>query len=180
MGPSLLSLLVAEDGGVFCQTPLKKDGRHVKSSRNEATTLLAKDATPLRKKPRIHSAEKTQVRAVLPPSIRFKNLVGADSKKIDGIRDVWDVPPESSTDKLGDRDLLHEVVCLPRSKEMLAFLSEVRVICTSQGMEIKLGGVLIRSTIAIQLLSHDQSSVGLIQHRRLLYFFSAFVVCFLV
>ncbi|KAI5343306.1 hypothetical protein L3X38_011182 [Prunus dulcis] len=89
----------------------KKDGRHVKSSRNEATTLLAKDATRLRKKARIHYAEKTQVRAVLPPSARFKHLVGADSKKIDGIRDVRDVPLESSTDKLGDRDLLHEVVC---------------------------------------------------------------------
>ena len=142
--------------------------------------MLAKDATPLRKKPRIHFTEKTHVRLVLLPSVRFKHLVGADSKKIDGIRDVQDVPLESSIDKLGDRDLLHEVVCLLRSKEMLAFLSEVRVICTSQGMEIKLGGVLIRSTIAIQLLSHEQSSLELIQHRRLLYFFSAFVVCFLV
>ncbi|KAI5339834.1 hypothetical protein L3X38_019106 [Prunus dulcis] len=109
----------ASQGGVFCRNPLKKDGRHVKSSRNDATTLLTKDATPLRKKPRIHSAEKTQVKAVLPPSARFKHLVGAYSKKIDGIRDVQDVPLESSTDKLGDRDLLHEVVCLPRSKEML-------------------------------------------------------------
>ncbi|KAI5338205.1 hypothetical protein L3X38_017476 [Prunus dulcis] len=87
--------------------------------------LCWKDATPLRKKPRIHSAEKTQARAVLPPSARFKHLVGADSKKIDGIRDFQDVPLEYSTDKLRDRDLLHEVVCLPRRKEMLAFLSEV-------------------------------------------------------
>ncbi|KAI5333283.1 hypothetical protein L3X38_023414 [Prunus dulcis] len=50
---------------------------------------------------------------------------GDHSKKIDGIRDVQNVPLESSIDKLGDRDLLHEVVCLSRSKEMLAFLSEV-------------------------------------------------------
>ncbi|KAI5314610.1 hypothetical protein L3X38_043786 [Prunus dulcis] len=125
MGPSLLSSLVAEDGWssgeVFCRTPLKKDGRHVKSSRNEATTLLAKDATLLRKKPKIHSVEKTQVRVVLPPSARFKHLVGAYSKKIDDIRDVRDVPLESSTNKLEGRYLLSEVVCLLRSKEMLAF-----------------------------------------------------------
>ncbi|KAI5329045.1 hypothetical protein L3X38_028442 [Prunus dulcis] len=77
MGPSLLSSLVAEDGW--------SSGDH---------------ATPLRKKPRIHFTEKTQVRPILLPSVRFKHLVGADSKKIDGIRDVQDVPLESSIDKL--------------------------------------------------------------------------------
>ncbi|CAL2272003.1 unnamed protein product [Prunus armeniaca] len=135
----------------------KQNGRYVKSSRNEATTSLVKDVTPLRKKPRIPYAEKTQVRVVLSPSARFKHLVGAYSKKIDDIRNVRDVPLESPTDKLGDYDL--QGVYLPRSKKMLVFLSEVLVICTSQGMEIELGGVLIRSTITIQLLSHEHSSV---------------------
>ncbi|KAI5343297.1 hypothetical protein L3X38_011173 [Prunus dulcis] len=69
--------------------------------------FASKRCDSIEKKPRIHSAEKIQVRAAPPPSTRFKCLVGADSKKIDGIRDVRDVPLESPTDKLGDRDLLH-------------------------------------------------------------------------
>ncbi|CAL2276194.1 unnamed protein product [Prunus armeniaca] len=42
---------------------------------------------------------------------------------------------------------------------MLVFLYEVRLVYTSQGIEIKLGGLLIRPTITIQLLSDEQSSV---------------------
>ncbi|CAL8169250.1 unnamed protein product [Prunus armeniaca] len=120
-----------QNGGVLCRTPFKKEGRYVKSSRNEATTSLVKDVTPLRKKPRIPYAEKTQVRDVPSPSARFKHLVGAYSKKIDDIRNVQDVPLESPTNKLGDCDL--QGVCLPRSKKMLVFLSEVLVICTVKG-----------------------------------------------
>ncbi|CAL8136673.1 unnamed protein product [Prunus armeniaca] len=50
-------------------------------------------------------------------------------------------------------------VPLPRGKEMLTFLSEVRVVCTGQEMKNKLRGLLICPTIAIQLLSNKQSSM---------------------
>ncbi|KAI5313611.1 hypothetical protein L3X38_042787 [Prunus dulcis] len=97
-------------GGVFCLTSLKKDGRHVKSSRNEATTLLAKDVTSLRKKPSIPFVEKSQVGAVPPLSARVKHLVGADSKQIGDMRNIRDVPLKLFADKLRDRDLLRKVV----------------------------------------------------------------------
>ncbi|CAL8087420.1 unnamed protein product [Prunus armeniaca] len=76
---------------------------------------LAKDASPLSKKPMIPSAKKTQVRAAPPLSARFKHLVGADNKKIGSTRNIWDVPLKPPTDKLGDHDLLCEVVRLRTS-----------------------------------------------------------------
>ncbi|CAL2229328.1 unnamed protein product [Prunus armeniaca] len=96
---------------ILSNSPSKRKA-DVNSSRNEAATSLAKDASPLRKKPMIPSAEKTQVRAAPLLSARFKHLVGADNKKIGSTRNIWDVSLKPPTDKLGDRDLLCEVVLL--------------------------------------------------------------------
>ncbi|KAI5345388.1 hypothetical protein L3X38_013265 [Prunus dulcis] len=87
--------------------PRKAD---VKSSINEAATSRAKDVSPLRKKPRILSVEKSQVGDVPQSSARVKHLVGADSKQIGDMSNIWDVPLKPPTDKLGDRDLLCKVV----------------------------------------------------------------------
>ncbi|CAL2257686.1 unnamed protein product [Prunus armeniaca] len=81
-------------------------GADVKSSRNEAANSLAKDASPLRKKPRIPSAEKTQVRAVSSSSTRVKHLVCVDSRNVGGMRTVRGALPESHVDKLENHDLL--------------------------------------------------------------------------
>ncbi|CAL2247521.1 unnamed protein product [Prunus armeniaca] len=80
----------------------------VKSLRNEAANSLAKDASPLRKKPRIPYAEKTKVRAVSSSSTRVKDLVCVDSRKVGGMRGVCCVLPEPSTDKLENHDILRE------------------------------------------------------------------------
>ena len=66
--------------------------------------------SPLRKKPRILSVEKSQVGDVPPTSARVKHLVGADSKQIGDMRNIRDVPLKLPADKLGDRDLLCKVV----------------------------------------------------------------------
>ena len=73
-------------------------------------TSRANDVSSLRKKPRILSVEKIQVGDVPPSSARVKHLVGADSKQIGDMRNIWDVPPKPPADKLGDRDLLCKVV----------------------------------------------------------------------
>ncbi|KAI5313612.1 hypothetical protein L3X38_042788 [Prunus dulcis] len=44
----------------------------------QAATSRAKNVSPLRKKPRIPSIEKSQVGAVPPSSAKVKHLVGAD------------------------------------------------------------------------------------------------------
>ncbi|CAL2266809.1 unnamed protein product [Prunus armeniaca] len=54
----------------------------VKSSRNEAANSLAEDVSPLRKKPRIPYAEKTQVRAVSSSSAKVKHLACVDSRRV--------------------------------------------------------------------------------------------------
>ncbi|KAI5319730.1 hypothetical protein L3X38_039438 [Prunus dulcis] len=76
----------------------------------QALTSLAKDVSPLRKKPRILSVEKSQVGDVPPSSARVKHLVGADSKQIGDMQNIWDVPLKPPADKLGDRDMLCKVV----------------------------------------------------------------------
>ncbi|XP_034229461.1 heat shock protein 83-like [Prunus dulcis] len=75
-----------------------------------AATSHAKDVSPLRKKPRIPSVEKSQVEAIPPSSTRVKHLVGADSNQIGDMRNIRDVPLKLPADKLGDRDLLCKVV----------------------------------------------------------------------
>ena len=82
----------------------------VKSSRTPATSLRARNVSPLRKKPRFPSAEKTQVGAIPASSARVKHLVGADSKKIGGMRNIRDVPLKPLADEFGDSDLLRDVV----------------------------------------------------------------------
>ncbi|CAL9018083.1 unnamed protein product [Prunus brigantina] len=85
------------------------------------------------------------------------------------MRNIWDVPLKPPADKLGNHDLLREVVSpLSRGKEMLIFLYEVRVAYTSQGMEIELGvtfsnvGVFdLRKT---NFLSSPSTCVKLVDH----------------
>ncbi|CAL2269928.1 unnamed protein product [Prunus armeniaca] len=80
--------------------------------------LLAKDASPLRKKPRIPYAEKTQVRAISSSYARVKHLVGADSRKVGGMRGVWGALPEPHADKLENHDSLPGIArALSRSAE---------------------------------------------------------------
>ncbi|XP_034225431.1 uncharacterized protein DDB_G0290685-like [Prunus dulcis] len=47
-----------------------------------------------------------------------KHLLGADNKKVGAVRDTWDIPLKPPADKLGNRDLLDEVV---RSRTSLPF-----------------------------------------------------------
>ena len=86
------TLMICKLGRSVLPNPPSKRKADVKSSRNEAATSRAKDVSLLRKKPRIPSAEKTQVGAVPLSSVRFKHLVGVDSKKISGMRKIRDVP----------------------------------------------------------------------------------------
>ncbi|CAL8091975.1 unnamed protein product [Prunus armeniaca] len=67
--------------------------------------LLA-GCVPLRKKPRIPYAEKTQVRVVPSSSVRVKHLVGVDSRKVGGMHGVRGVLPEPPTDKIENHNLL--------------------------------------------------------------------------
>ncbi|CAL9005268.1 unnamed protein product, partial [Prunus brigantina] len=90
---------------VMPDSPSKRKA-DVKSLRNEAATSLARDASPLRKKPRISSAEKTQVRDVPSSSSRVKHLVGAYSMKVGGMRGVRAVLPEPIAEKHENHDLL--------------------------------------------------------------------------
>ncbi|CAL8130886.1 unnamed protein product [Prunus armeniaca] len=79
----------------------------------------------------------------------LSTFVGINNKKVGGMQNTQNVPLKPTADKLRSRDLLREVVCLLRGKEMLIFLSVVQVVCTSERMEIKLGGLLIRPSIRV-------------------------------
>ncbi|CAL8077273.1 unnamed protein product [Prunus armeniaca] len=84
------------------EPPLKRKA-DVKFLRDEAVTLRAMDVAPLRKKLRlpfvvtkfsskdVSYAEKTQVGTAPSSSTRVKHLIGADSKKIGGMRNVQDI-----------------------------------------------------------------------------------------
>ena len=85
-GPDLDDLSAKQDE-CFAEPPPKRKA-DVKSSRTPATSLRARNVSPLRKKPRLPSAEKTQVGAIPASSARVKHLVGADSKKIGGMRNI--------------------------------------------------------------------------------------------
>ena len=87
---------------------LSKRKAVAKSSRGEATSSHAKDGSPLRKKPRPPSAEKTQVGSAPSSSARVKHLVGADSTKVGGMRGIWGVLPEPPTDTLENYDMFRE------------------------------------------------------------------------
>ncbi|CAL9019379.1 unnamed protein product, partial [Prunus brigantina] len=89
------------------ESPLKRKVV-AKSSRDEATTSQVENVSPLRKKPRFPSAEKTQVGSAPSSSARAKHLVGADSTKVGGMCGVCYVLPEPPTDKLENHDLLRE------------------------------------------------------------------------
>ncbi|CAL2257710.1 unnamed protein product [Prunus armeniaca] len=80
-----------------------------KSSRDEATSSQTKNMSPLRKKPRFSSAEKTQVGSTPSSSTRVKHLVGADSTKVGGMLGVQGVLPKPPADKLENHDMLREV-----------------------------------------------------------------------
>ena len=82
--------LSAEQDECYAEPPLKRKA-DVKSSRTPATSLWTRNVSPLRKKPRLPSAEKTQVGAIPMSSAKVKHLVGADSK-IGGMRNIRDVP----------------------------------------------------------------------------------------
>ncbi|BBG93495.1 hypothetical protein Prudu_001524, partial [Prunus dulcis] len=79
-----------------------------KSSRGEATSSHAKDGSPSRKKPRLPSAEKTQVGSAPSSSARVKHLVGADSTKVGGMRSIRGVLPEPPADTLENHDMFRE------------------------------------------------------------------------
>ncbi|CAL2268364.1 unnamed protein product [Prunus armeniaca] len=90
--------------------PRSKRKTNVKSSRTQATSSRAKNVSPLNKKPKLPSAEKTQVVAIPASSAMVKHLVGADSKKIGGMCNIRDVPLKPLADEFRDHDLLCEVV----------------------------------------------------------------------
>ncbi|CAL2229887.1 unnamed protein product [Prunus armeniaca] len=69
-----------------------------------------KNVSPLKKKPKLPFAEKTQVGVVPASSAMVKHLVGAYRKKIGGMRNIRDVPLKPLADEFGDRDLLRKVV----------------------------------------------------------------------
>ncbi|KAI5317146.1 hypothetical protein L3X38_036853 [Prunus dulcis] len=70
----------------------------------------AKNVSPLRKKPKLLYAEKTQVGSVPSSSAGVKYLVGADSGKVGGTCSARDVLLKPPADKFENRDLLCEVV----------------------------------------------------------------------
>ncbi|BBG97113.1 hypothetical protein Prudu_006131, partial [Prunus dulcis] len=87
---------------------LSKRKAAAKYSRGEATSSHVKDGSSLRKKPRLPSAEKTQVGSVPSSSARVKHLVGADNTKVGGMRGTRGVLPEPPTDTLENHDMFHE------------------------------------------------------------------------
>ncbi|CAL8169023.1 unnamed protein product [Prunus armeniaca] len=101
--------LSAEQEACSAEPPSKRKAE-VKSPRTQATSSRARNVSPLRKKPKLPSAEKTQVGVVPASSARVKHLVGADSKKIGGMRNIRDAPLKPIADEFGDPDLLREVV----------------------------------------------------------------------
>ncbi|CAL2271150.1 unnamed protein product [Prunus armeniaca] len=106
----LLSEYREEDGGL----PPAEDAE-VKSPRTQATSSQARNVSPLRKKPKLPSAEKIPVGVVPASSARVKHLVGADSKKIGSMRNIRDASLKPFADELGDHDLLREVACAQSS-----------------------------------------------------------------
>ncbi|CAL9021003.1 unnamed protein product [Prunus brigantina] len=81
--------------------PFQKGRFDVKSSRDEAASLGAKNVSPLRKKQsKLPSTEKTQVGVVPLSSAGIKHLVYAHSKKIGYTRNPRDVPLNPHADKL--------------------------------------------------------------------------------
>ncbi|CAL2239307.1 unnamed protein product [Prunus armeniaca] len=95
---------------VLPDSPSKRKA-DVKSSRNEAVNSLEKYVSSLRKKPRIPSVKKTQVRAVSSSSARVKHLVCVDSRKVGGMRSVRGALLEPYADKLENHDLLPRTTC---------------------------------------------------------------------
>ncbi|CAL2254385.1 unnamed protein product [Prunus armeniaca] len=93
----LLSEYREEDGGL----PPAEDAE-VKSPRTQATFSRVRNAFPLRKKPKLSSAEKIPVGVVLASTAQVKHLVGADSKKIGDMRNIRDAPLKPLADELGD------------------------------------------------------------------------------
>ncbi|KAL6293446.1 hypothetical protein ACE6H2_001588 [Prunus campanulata] len=83
----------------------------VKSLRNRVATSWANDVSPLRKKLMLPYTEKIQVGAVPSSSARVKHPTSADNRKVGGMRNARDVLLKPPTDKLGNSDLLREVVC---------------------------------------------------------------------
>ncbi|CAL2231465.1 unnamed protein product [Prunus armeniaca] len=71
--------------------------------------VVAKNVSPLRKKPKLPYAEKTQVRFVPTSSTGVKHLVGADSKKVGGTRIARDVLLKPPADKFENHDLLRRI-----------------------------------------------------------------------
>ncbi|CAL8089062.1 unnamed protein product [Prunus armeniaca] len=126
----------------------------VKSSRYEATTSLAKDVFPLRKKPRIPSIEKTQVGAVphhqLGLNISFVQI--ARRLAVGAIFVMFHSSLMQTSSEImiySVKWFVDELVHLLRGKEVLIFLSVVQVVYTSERMEIELGRLLIYPIIKV-------------------------------
>ncbi|CAL8163990.1 unnamed protein product [Prunus armeniaca] len=84
----------------------------------KATSSQTKNGSPSRKKPRLHSAKKTQVGSAPLSSARVKHLVGTDSTKVGGMRGARGVLPEPLADTLENHDVLPEAArARPRSAE---------------------------------------------------------------
>ncbi|CAL2271736.1 unnamed protein product [Prunus armeniaca] len=106
--------------------PPSKRKADVKSSRTQANSSRARNTSPLRKKPKLLSAEKTQIArrlavwatlGMFPLSLLLMSL------------EIMICSVKKS---------MHDLVHLLRGKEMQIFLSEVQVVCTSQRVEVDL------------------------------------------
>ncbi|CAL9000547.1 unnamed protein product [Prunus brigantina] len=76
----------------------------------QATSVeRAKNVSPLRKKPKLHYAEKTQVGYVPSSSVGVKHLVGADSMKVGGTCSAQDVLLKPFVDKFENHDLFRRI-----------------------------------------------------------------------
>ncbi|XP_021810958.1 uncharacterized protein LOC110754223 [Prunus avium] len=164
----------------FAKSPPKRKAA-AKSSRDEATHSQAENVSPLRKKPRFPYTDKTPMGSTPSSSARAKHLMDAYSTKVGGMCDVRGVLPlKYPTDKLRNCNLPCREVCsqtnspterqrnvdIPlRSSSRLHQSRDIQVACTSQGTRIGLGELLFCLTIVIQLLSHEQSNMELIQRR---------------
>ncbi|CAL8083190.1 unnamed protein product [Prunus armeniaca] len=115
-GPDLDDLPTVQEE-CSAESPPKRKAA-TKSSRGEATSSHAKNGSPPRKKPRLPSAEKTQVGSAPSSSARVKHLEGADSTKVGGMRGARGVLPEPPADTLENHDMLREIACVrPSSAE---------------------------------------------------------------
>ncbi|KAL6289075.1 hypothetical protein ACE6H2_006585 [Prunus campanulata] len=144
-GPDPLDLLVGQEE---CSAEsLSKRKVAATSSRHEATSSRAKDdASPLRKKPRLPSAEKTQARSapsssakvektqagsVPSSSAKVKHLVSADSRKVgenhDLLREVVRARSRS-TERQRDADI-------PRRSSSRPHQSKVETRATKRGVD---------------------------------------------